>query len=98
MNKHDELIESLQARVAEMETDQIDNYGLLSDALRAICLTRDYVGDDLLPPIEGWEWFDTGQKIAKKIPIDEWAAQFKIRVQRGIENLPARYTEQEPGE
>ena len=53
---------------------------LLSDALRAICLTRDYVGERLLPPIPGWEWFDAGVKIAQAIPNDEWAIQFWLRV------------------
>jgi hypothetical protein len=48
--------------------------------LRAICLTRDYVGEDLLPAIKGWEWFDVGTAIAKEIPNDEWAEQFRIRV------------------
>lgn len=53
---------------------------LLSDALKAICLTRDYVGENLLPPIAGWEWFDAGRKIAEAIPDDEWSRQFWLRV------------------
>ena len=52
----------------------------LSRALRAICLTRDYVGDKLLPAIEGWEWFDAGNIISELIPEDEWVEQFKLRV------------------
>ena len=50
---------------------------LLSLALRAICLTRDYVGERSLPPIKGWDWFDVGEAIAKAIPDDEWAKQFR---------------------
>ena len=38
---------------------------VLSRALRAICLTRDYVGEEMLPPIKGWEWYDTGVVICK---------------------------------
>jgi hypothetical protein len=53
---------------------------LLSKALRAICFTRDYVGEDLLPAIEGWEWYDAGLVISKAIPDDEWAKQFKARI------------------
>ncbi len=52
---------------------------LLSKALRAICLTRDYVGAEMLPAIEGWEWFDCGKAIAEAIPNDPWARQFWIR-------------------
>ena len=54
----------------------------LSRALRAICLTRDYVGEQLLPPIEGWEWFDAGKIISEQIPNDEWTEQFKLRVEK----------------
>jgi len=57
-----------------------DSQALLSAALRAICLTRDYVGERLLPPTAGWEWFDAGRKIAQAIPDDEWAKQFWLRI------------------
>lgn len=50
-----------------------------SRGLRAICLTRDYVGEGLLPAIEGWDWFDAGRKLAALVPDDEWAAQFHAR-------------------
>jgi len=52
---------------------------LLSKALRAICLTRDYVGSDLLPPIDGWEWYDACKAISEKIPNDEWVEEFRLR-------------------
>ena len=55
---------------------------LLSLALRAICLTRDYVGAGKLPAVEGWEWFDAGSQIANAIPEDEWAKQFQLRAGR----------------
>ena len=55
---------------------------VLSKALRAICLTRDYVGEEYLPPIEGWEWFDAGNMIKELIPDDEWVKQFDLRVQK----------------
>lgn len=51
----------------------------LSRALRALCLTKDYVGD-VLKPIEGWEWYDAGKAIAAIIPNDEWAIQFNMRI------------------
>jgi hypothetical protein len=53
---------------------------LLSFSLRAICLTRDYVGESLLPAIQGWDWFDAGTAIAQRIPDDPWAEQFHLRV------------------
>lgn len=31
----------------------------LAEALR---LTQEYVGDDLLPPVPGWSWFDALQE------------------------------------
>ena len=53
---------------------------LLSDSLKALTLTRDYVGDKLLPPIDGWSWFDACKKMAMAIPEDEWTAQFLMRL------------------
>ena len=53
---------------------------LLSKALRAICLTRDYVGESLLPALDGWEWYEAGNALAEAIPDDEWAKQFYARI------------------
>jgi len=55
---------------------------LLSVALRAICLTRDYVGEDTLPAIDGWEWYDAGKKLADHLDGDEWASEFRKRVNK----------------
>ncbi len=55
---------------------------LLSDVLKALCLIRDYVGEDLLPPIDGWEWYDIGKQIEEIIPNDEWAKEFRLRVNK----------------
>jgi len=54
---------------------------LLSKALRAICLTRDYVGERMLPAINGWEWYEVGKELAGVIPEDEWAKEFWKRVE-----------------
>jgi len=51
---------------------------LLSQALQALCLTRDYVSVNL-PPIPGWSWYDAGKAIEKEIPEDNWAYQFRCR-------------------
>jgi len=56
---------------------------LLSLALRAICLTRDYVGEEILPPIDGWEWYEAGKKLADSLGDDEWAEEFRKRCERG---------------
>lgn len=70
---------------------------LLSDALKAICLTRDYVGEEKLPPIDGWDWYDAGKAISERIPDDEWSDQFRIRCEdyeydNSINYLDTRYT------
>jgi hypothetical protein len=51
----------------------------LERTLRALCLTRDYVGAEKLPAQEGWEWYDAGKVAAAAIPDSEWAGQFKLR-------------------
>jgi hypothetical protein len=53
---------------------------LLDEALMAICMTRDYVGESLLPPIKGWSWFDVGWKIASKYPELDSSKQFVLRI------------------
>lgn len=55
---------------------------LLSVALRAICLTRDYVGEETLPAIDGWEWYEAGKKLADHLDGDEWSGEFRKRVNR----------------
>jgi hypothetical protein len=40
----DEEVQQLRAAVAELA--------------QAIRLTREYVGEELLPPVEGWSWYD----------------------------------------
>lgn len=52
----------------------------LSKALKALCLTRDYVGNDVLPAIDGWEWFDAAKAISREIPKDDWVKEFSLRV------------------
>lgn len=63
-----------------MPRNSEDNEKLLSDALKALCLTRDYVGEDMLPAIPGWEWYDVGRQIETLIPDDTWADQFRVRI------------------
>lgn len=64
-----------------------------SHGLRALCLTRDYVGEGLLPAIDGWEWMDAGHKLAAVVPDSEWAAEFHARVAKGKEALKTRYND-----
>lgn len=54
--------------------------GLLSVALKALCLTRDYVGEEVLPAVNGWEWYEAGRVISDVIPGDEWSGEFRKRV------------------
>ena len=53
---------------------------LLSVALKSLCLTRDYVGEEILPAIDGWEWYEAGKAISDVIPCDEWSGEFRKRV------------------
>lgn len=53
---------------------------IMSQALQALCLTRDYVGEDALPAIAGWEWYDAGRNLEAEIPDDRWANEFRQRV------------------
>ncbi len=53
---------------------------VVDTALKAICLTRDYVGPDKLPATGGWEWFDAGNALCSLVPDCEWAKQFQLRV------------------
>jgi len=51
--------------------------------LKAICLTRDYVGEHRLPAINGWEWYEAGKDLANALPPDdEWRIEFWKRVDR----------------
>jgi len=58
---------------------------IMSESLKGICLTRDYVGEALLPAIEGWSWYDAGKALAERIPTDSWATEFWLRVDEDIE-------------
>ncbi len=42
-------------------------------AREAFRLTREYVGEDLLPAIEGWSWYDADQALAARLA--EWPEQ-----------------------
>lgn len=39
---------------------------------RALRLTQEYVGAELLPPIEGWEWFDALNAHADVTGDESW--------------------------
>jgi len=65
----------------ETDAEQIVRLNiLLSDALRALCLTRDYVGEDSLPAVKGWEWYDVGSDIAAHLDGSIWVDEFRKRV------------------
>ena len=43
--------------------DTLDAYAqLLADGIKAFRWTREYVGEDTLPAIVGWSWFDWCEK------------------------------------
>ena len=78
------LTVALKNRDAHKETYK-NSSELLSKSLRAICLMRDFCPSEM-PAKEGWEWFDVGSEIAKAIPHDEWAREFRERVKIDQDN------------
>ena len=51
---------------------------LINHSLRAIILTREYVGEKL-PFEEGWEWYDYCERVSKLYPNLEWVRQYRMR-------------------
>ena len=51
---------------------------VLSNALKAFCLTYDYVGT-YLRPLPGWEWHDSCKEISEIIPNNKWKEEFEQR-------------------
>jgi hypothetical protein len=47
--------DSLLFRAAD-EIDRLER--LVADGVEAFRLTREYLGEDALPAVEGWAWFD----------------------------------------
>jgi len=72
----DEFLKRVKSEIAALRNKLKES---ANDNLRALCLTRDYVGDQLLPAVEGWEWYDQGKKLADRFPELEWAEQFRHR-------------------
>jgi hypothetical protein len=54
-----------ECRPAEPSTDTLRE--LLRQAREALRLTREYVGEDTLPAIPGWSWFDAMQAIDEEL-------------------------------
>jgi len=52
--------DKMEARVAALNA-------ALAEGIEAFRLTREYVGESLLPRIEGWSWFDWCEKAAALI-------------------------------
>lgn len=65
------------SKTAEVSKSMLND--LLSFCLQSLIHTHEYVGDETLPPIDGWSWFDACKKISLAIPEDEWTAQFLKR-------------------
>lgn len=52
---------SEQARSQQIADLESENAQLRRDVARlvqALCLTHQYVGWEVLPPVPGWDWFD----------------------------------------
>lgn len=78
-----ETLRKIEELLEEPESEPIDESKLinaLSCAMRAIVLTRDHVGSDVLPAIRGWEWFESAITISTIIPHDKWTTEFIKRL------------------
>lgn len=53
---------------------QVDWLLVAIDLAEAIRLTREYVGEDKLPALEGWSWFDAMQKYEAAMAAEDEAA------------------------
>ena len=54
---------------------------IMSRALQAFLLTRDYLGESVLPCTDGWAWYEACKAIAERIPDDLWSGEFHKRVE-----------------
>jgi hypothetical protein len=52
--KNEQLLTDLHRLRAELEQAQ----AAVAELAQAIRLTREYVGEELLPPVDGWSWYD----------------------------------------
>lgn len=62
----------LRARLALPVTDGV--WEALRSCIEGFRLTREYVGEGLLPKIPGWSWYDAALKAheALGVPLPEW--------------------------
>lgn len=64
----------IQGRGEMMEHTNTRDRDLLYMAAESIRLTREYVGEDALPPIAGWSWFDAYARIAEHLSAESETA------------------------
>jgi len=82
------LMAEISKDFTELETKNKRLCEALDEALMAILYTRDYVGEEKLPPIAGWSWYDAGLNISKIIPDSDAVNQFKLRVNNELLDVP----------
>lgn len=59
---------NFQPRVAvEMIDEVLALREAVAEMAEAIRFTREYVGEETLPPIEGWSWYDAMRKHAPEV-------------------------------
>jgi len=61
-----------------------ENERLADLGLRALCLTRDYVGYGVLPPVDGWEWYEACKVFVAVNPDGEWSQQLGMRLSEAL--------------
>jgi hypothetical protein len=68
------VIENRWPRYQPVEADKYVLVDALWQAREALRLTREYVGEDRLPAIEGWSWFDATVLIDALLGIEDETA------------------------
>lgn len=69
---------------------------LLYMAAESIRLTREFVGDETLPPIAGWSWFDAYARIAEHLQTVEETSTVGATMMANIGRWYLEYQRQNP--
>ena len=56
----------------------------LGRSMRGFVLTQEYCMD-MLPFIDGWEWYDSAKMISEIIPESQWTKQFEENKLKSLE-------------
>lgn len=85
ISRHEENMEDLKRQVKETEAKVEKVQAIRNEDVKylmdALCKTMDHIGSELLPPVEGWPWFDAMMKYRPERAIQWQDAYGKHREQ-----------------